>query len=193
MPQSLRPTGDHSNNRKQSIACFQSQFLTPIKEASSPSRSSLSSNNTTTLRRSLAIRRCSNPDSVSSSSQHISPAAADSSSTTVLSPSSSSYSNNLQSHRTASPSPSYSNTLGLGGGGSEDDFYMESTNGQYHEPSDTSIAASFYYNNNNHSPVQTPHAIVPQKRQLRSAGPAAFYAGPVRGAGYYSIRTDSNQ
>ena len=112
------------------------------------------------------------------------------------------------------PGPAFSKSSTLG---SEDDFYLEnsSTNGQYdHEPiptndMDASIA-SIYYNN---SPIQTtPHARVPLANNnnntnnnntglwqsavklipLRStAGPAALYPGPVRGAGYYSVRTDS--
>jgi len=98
-----------------------------------------------------------------------------------------------------------------------EDFYIEdidttsttTTNGQqqqqYHGyptgDSDASFASFYYYNNS--SVVQTPPVPVPVPVQrhppakltsaLHSTGPSAFYAGPVRGAGYYSIRTDTQQ
>ena len=143
MPQSLGPTeypSDSYSNRGQSLTYFQPPFLSPIMEASSPELSFLSSN--INLHRSSAIRRSSNPESTSS---YISPA--ESSNTGPSAPST--YFN--RHHRTVSPGPDFSNSLG-----SDDDFYAKNTtNGQYHgsaaAASDASIA-SFYHN----SPVQRP-------------------------------------
>ena len=86
-------------------------------------------------------------------------------------------------HRTASPGPNLSRALG-----SESYLYMENTtNGQYHglpAAGSDALIESYYYN----SPIQRPvqrHPVNPIS--LHSTGPGAFYAGPVRGAGY-SIR-----
>jgi len=93
----------------------------------------------------------------------------------------------------ASSGPDLSKALGS----EDDEFYMEDTmamNGLYHGHLSTADSdgsfASFYYN----SPVQTPVQKHPARlSSLLSTGPSEFYAGPVRGAGYYSIKTDTQQ
>lgn len=183
MLQSLRSTERPSNsNREQSLAYFQPPFLSPIMEASSPVLSHSSQASNTNLRRSTAIRRSSSTESVSH--LHISPAKSSNSGT----PTPSQSSRYLNLHRTASSGPDLSMALG-----SDDDLHMKNaTNEQYHgspaADSDSSIA-SFYYN----SPVQKPVTLQRHPVNLISlhpTGPAAFYPGPVRGAGY-SIRTDT--
>ena len=115
------------------------------------------------------------------------------------SPSSSSHFN---PHRTVSPGPDLSRAFG----NEDEDFYMENTtttttttttNGQlkyYGLPmvgSDASFTSFYCYN----SPVQLPVLKHPAKIStslVHPTGPSAFYAGPVRGAGYYSnSRTDT--
>lgn len=144
-----------------------------------------------------------NPESYSS--LYISPAA-ESSNTVKTTPSPSSYYKNLHHHQTAASyaGPDLS-TKAFGiqhdneeeeDEDDEDGFYMENTTNEQHyhglRDSDTSFA-SFYYS---FPPVQTP-VQKPQQHPvklistLHSTGPAAFYAGPVRGAGHYSIRTDN--
>ena len=66
----------------------------------------------------------------------------------------------------------------------------DTTNGQYRRPpaADCNAPVASFYSN---YPFQTPVQRYPGKLiSLRSAGAAAFYPGPVRGAGY-PVRTDS--
>lgn len=93
--------------------------------------------------------------------------------------------------------------LSMALGSEDDEFYMENTTpmtrnglhyGHLSADSDGSFA-SFYYNSS--SPVQTPLAVQRYPANLSSlhspTGPSEFYAGPVRGAGYYSSSITSRR
>lgn len=108
-------------------------------------------------------------------------------------------------HQTTSSSPGPD--LSSRAFGSEDeDFYMQNTtttttitNGpeQYygHPTTDSDHASfpSFYYNYSPAIQTPTPHSQGHHPAKLISylTGPSAFYAGPVRGAEYYSVDTDT--
>lgn len=206
-------------SRDQSLSYSQPPYLAPIKEANSPVPS-LSSTTDINLNRSPAIRRSSNPESFSSSSliyrDIISPTTATAAEpsqahTVITTP--------LPSSHFHLPLPDLSRAFESEDEEEEEDssFYMENTsttiiqNGQQQQQqqqyqglpnsadSDASFAASFYYN---YSPIQRrfrhppppppppppPLKIIPLRPPT---GASAFYAAPVRGAGYYSIRRDT--
>jgi hypothetical protein len=220
IPQSLRPAERPRERRnsiireQQSLSYFQQHpsFLAPIKEASSSSaQSSLSS--TIDLNRSPAIRRSSNPESFFSSLYRDTgilspPAAAEPShaNTVISTP--------LPSSHFDLPIPDLSRAFeSEDDDDDEEDIYMENTtttiqNGQQQHhglghpttaDSAASFAASFYYNYS--PPVQRRQQqqqhqppLPPKLVPLRPTGVSAFYAAPVRGAGYYStIRTDDTR
>lgn len=158
IPRGLRSTERPSGSN--SLTYFQPPpFLSPIKE-SSPTQSSSSSN--ASLRRSRAIRR-SNSESISSNPNP-----------GILTASPPSY---FDLHRTASSSSDHSLA----------DMYMEvnATDRIDHGPSPLDSDASnpsYYHNSTAQRPVRmNPVRVLP----LRSTtDPAAFFPGPVRGAGY---------
>ena len=70
-------------------------------------------------------------------------------------------------------------------------------NGQYrghHLSADSEGSfASFYYNSPVQSPVQRYPALANLSPLHSPTGPSELYAGPVRGAGYYSITGTSRR
>ena len=192
MPQTLRPAerlSEKDGPGVQSLTYFQPPYLASIKETS-PLDQSFSSSSNINLHRTPAVRRLSNPDSFS-----LYNTPEDSSHTVITASSPSSYSG-----------PDLLRALRMGSKDYEleedEDFYMENTTAStatathaqyYGHPtttnSDASLA-SFYYNN---SPIQTTvQRHHPAQLVSYLSGPSAFYAGPVRGAEYYSIKTADN-